>query len=247
MGTVRYTVIDGEVVSELRGGVKRDYVPDPLGSTVALLDNTQTKTDAFEYWPYGESAARTGTTATPFQFVGSFGYYRDRLAQSYVRTRYLNLTYGNWITEDTIGIIDDSNLYRYVLNRVITLADPIGTQPPLRGNYCGPQSPPSKEKPIDDLDRCCKQHDDCWNRHHCNAMTGWLCPLPICRECNRRLCDCVIDIECSFWDWKCLNIMLFILKNWCPDGGPEPSVPYPPEYGWPPPKKFKQPPKKIRR
>ena len=50
----RYTVIDGEVVSENRGGVERDYVPDPLGSTVALLDNTQTKTDTFTYWPYGE-------------------------------------------------------------------------------------------------------------------------------------------------------------------------------------------------
>ena len=67
MATVRYTVIDGEVLSESRGGVKRDYVPDPLGSTVALLDNTQTKTDTFSYWPYGEEASRTGTTPTPFR------------------------------------------------------------------------------------------------------------------------------------------------------------------------------------
>lgn len=37
MGTIRYMVIDGEVVSELRGGVKRDYLPDPLGSMVSLL------------------------------------------------------------------------------------------------------------------------------------------------------------------------------------------------------------------
>lgn len=43
MGTVRYTVIEGEVLSENRNGTKQDYVPDPLGSTVALLDNTQTK------------------------------------------------------------------------------------------------------------------------------------------------------------------------------------------------------------
>ena len=50
---VRYTVIDGEVVSEKRSGVERDYVPDPLGSTVALLDNTQAQTDTFAYWPYG--------------------------------------------------------------------------------------------------------------------------------------------------------------------------------------------------
>ena len=54
--TVRYTTLDGEIVSENRRGVMRDYVPDPLGSTVALLDNTQTQTDTFSYWPYGENS-----------------------------------------------------------------------------------------------------------------------------------------------------------------------------------------------
>jgi len=69
MATTRYTVIDGEILSENRAGVKRDYVPDPLGSTLALLDSTQTQTDTFSYYPYGEVASRTGTTATPFQYV----------------------------------------------------------------------------------------------------------------------------------------------------------------------------------
>ena len=50
MGTVRYTTVNGEIISEKRNGVRSLYVPDPLGSTVALLDNTQTKTDTFEYW-----------------------------------------------------------------------------------------------------------------------------------------------------------------------------------------------------
>jgi hypothetical protein len=57
--------------------VRKLYVPDPLGSTVALLDNTQTQTDTFTYWPYGEERVRTGTTPTPFRFVGTAGYYRD--------------------------------------------------------------------------------------------------------------------------------------------------------------------------
>ena len=98
MGTVRYTVIEGEVVSELRGGVKRDYVPDPLGSTVALLDNTQTITDTFQYWPYGESAARTGTTATPFQYVGTVGYFRDTVSRIYIRERILRVDVGRWLS-----------------------------------------------------------------------------------------------------------------------------------------------------
>ena len=74
---VRYTTLDGEIVAESRGGVRKQYVPDPLGSTVALLDGTQSITDTFRYWPYGEVASRTGTTPTPFQYVGTKGYYLD--------------------------------------------------------------------------------------------------------------------------------------------------------------------------
>ena len=54
----RYTVIDAEIIAEKRGGLRKQYVPDPLGSTVALLDNTQAQTDTFTYWPYGEVASR---------------------------------------------------------------------------------------------------------------------------------------------------------------------------------------------
>ncbi|MGC4044724.1 MAG: RHS repeat-associated core domain-containing protein [Armatimonas sp.] len=132
----RYTVIDGEVVSELRGGVKYDYVPDPLGSTIALLDSSQTKIDTFEYWPYGESAVRTGATPTPFQFVGSFGYYHDGTSRNYVRARYLDKNRGRWITEDPIGgDSGDYNFYRYVTNNPESLIDRSGNCP-SSGFFC---------------------------------------------------------------------------------------------------------------
>lgn len=67
MATVRYTTIDGEIVAEKRAGVRKTYMPDPLGLTVALLDNSQQQTDTLAYWPYGEERARTGTTPTPFR------------------------------------------------------------------------------------------------------------------------------------------------------------------------------------
>jgi RHS repeat-associated protein len=126
---VRYTVVDGEVLSELRGGVKRDYVPDPLGSTVALLDSTQTITDTFSYWPYGESAGRTGTTATPFQYVGTMGYYTDSSGRNYVRARYLDKGKGRWITEDPIGFEAGVNLYRYCSVSPTLLTDKSGLYP----------------------------------------------------------------------------------------------------------------------
>jgi RHS repeat-associated protein len=128
---VRYTVVDGEVLSELRGGVKRDYVPDPLGSTVALLDSTQVITDTFSYWPYGESAGRTGTTATPFQYVGGFGYYNDNGNRSYVRARFLDKGKGQWTTEDPIGIeLTGVCLYRYAYSNPETFVDYLGLKPP---------------------------------------------------------------------------------------------------------------------
>src|SRR2546423_8749150 len=114
---VRYTVVNGEILSENRGGVVRDYVPDPLGSTVALLDNTQTQTDTFSYWPYGEQRSRTGTTPTPLQFVGTQGYYKDDASMTYVRARYLEKAKTRWATQDPIGYQGgDWNLYRYSNN-----------------------------------------------------------------------------------------------------------------------------------
>src|SRR3954470_18489623 len=63
MGTVSYAVVDGEIISEDRDGAFRQYVPDPLGSTVALLDQNQAVTDTFSYWPYGEARSHSGTAA----------------------------------------------------------------------------------------------------------------------------------------------------------------------------------------
>ena len=113
MGTVRYTTVNGEIIAEKRNGVRSLYVPDPLGSTVALLDNTQTKTDTFEYWPYGEVRTRTGTTATPFQFDRTLGYHQDSGSRTYARARTLNTTQGRWMTQDPIGFRPDSDECKY--------------------------------------------------------------------------------------------------------------------------------------
>jgi RHS repeat-associated protein len=125
--TVRYTTIQGEVITEKRAGVRRTYVPDPLGSTVALLDSTQAQTDTFTYWPYGEEKSRTGTTATPFRFVGTLGYYRDNNSRVYVRARTFKADCGRWLTEDPIGFRSmDLNMYRYSENSPTCKVDPSG-------------------------------------------------------------------------------------------------------------------------
>ncbi len=127
MGTVRYTVIDGEIIAEKRAGVRSLYVPDPLGSTVALLGTSQTQTDTFSFWPYGENNARTGTTATPFQFVGTAGYHRDSANRTYVRARTLRTDQGRWITQDPIRFRSGSvNWFAYCGNGPVRFRDPRG-------------------------------------------------------------------------------------------------------------------------
>lgn len=125
--SARYTVLDGEVLAQERGGVRHQLLPDPLGSVVALYNDAGVKTDAFEYWPYGESAGRTGTTATPFQFVGTMGYYTDSSGKSYVRARYLDKSKGRWVTEDPIGFDGgDWNTHLYVAACPVTFTDRSG-------------------------------------------------------------------------------------------------------------------------
>lgn len=127
MAVVRYTVANGEIIAEKRGGVRKTYVPDPLGSTIALLDNTQTKTDTFSYWPYGEVQSRTGTTATPFQFVGTLGYYRDATDRMYVRARYLRPNMARWQTVDPLW--PNAEAFAYCAPNPVTLHDPTGLTP----------------------------------------------------------------------------------------------------------------------
>jgi len=139
----RYTVVDGEVIAEKRSGVRHQLVPDPLGSTMALLDNTQTQTDTFTYWPYGEEQSRTGTTATPLRFVGTLGYYRDSSTKTYVRARYLSTQQGRWLTQDPIGFDSgDFNLYRYAENTPVNFQDPSGLLPVCFWQCFSPIPPP---------------------------------------------------------------------------------------------------------
>lgn len=123
MATTTYTVINGVIVHEDRNGVERNYRPDTLGNTIALTDAT-TATDTMTYWPYGEVRTRTGTTATPFQFVGTLGYYRDSGSRTYVRARHYRMPLGRWTTVDPIW--PGQPAYSYGVSQPQTFADPSG-------------------------------------------------------------------------------------------------------------------------
>lgn len=126
MPVTNYLTVDGEILAERRDAQKRDYLPDPLGSTRALLDSSQTKTDTYSYWPYGEERPSTGNTETPFRFVGTLGYFKEGAGKSYVRARYYSHRIQNWLTVDPLwpGLAP----YQYVDGRPVTFVDPLGLQ-----------------------------------------------------------------------------------------------------------------------
>ena len=196
MATTSYTTIDGEIISENRGGVERDYMPDPLGSTLALLDNTQTKTDTFTYWPYGQVKTRTGTTVTPFQYIGTRGYYQDSSTKSYVRARYLDTQKSRWMTVDPIGFEGgDWNLYGYSSTNPVSQSDPNGLK-----------SAPCRLRTLDYCDK--SRSHECGNRaENC-----------FCRVSN-LICNLIVNTKGSEQSKRldCLNKCMH--ENWKSRGG----------------------------
>jgi RHS repeat-associated protein len=123
----RYTTINGRIIAEKRDGVRKLYVPDALGSTAALANSTQTLTDTFSYWPYGEERLRTGTATTPLRFVGTAGYAQSASGSSYVRARHLSGRTAKWMTEDPwMSTSRHIASYVYARNSPTTLTDPTG-------------------------------------------------------------------------------------------------------------------------
>jgi RHS repeat-associated protein len=126
--TVQYLTIDGEIISEIRGGVVSDYVPDPLGSIRKILNSSGAVTDSYDYWPYGELRQHTGSSQTPLQFVGSRGYYTDPgTNRVYVRARVLRPDRTGWMQLDRYW--PRLKAYSYGASNPTSLRDASGKTP----------------------------------------------------------------------------------------------------------------------
>jgi|GEM_PF-2640868 len=99
MSVTSYLTIDGEIISETRSGARADYLPDPLGSTSALTNSSQTITDTYFYWPYGEIRSHSGSSTTVYTYCGTLGYRSDSVGY-YVRARQLRISQTCWLTLD---------------------------------------------------------------------------------------------------------------------------------------------------
>ncbi len=115
------------VLSERRSGVSKFYHGDALSSTRGITNSSQTATDGILYDAFGMTVSRTGTTPTPFGFVGGAQYQTDPdSGLMLLGNRYYDSSIGRFITQDPIG--DGDNWYAYVDNNPLGGIDPLGLQ-----------------------------------------------------------------------------------------------------------------------
>jgi len=108
-------------------GTVRYYHADELGSTLALTDETGNVTDEFAYMPYGECTARTGSTRTPFQWLGGYGVYYDDVSDVYLTLhRCYDHQLKRFISPDPLGIDGGVNVYMWANLNPLAFIDPYG-------------------------------------------------------------------------------------------------------------------------
>ena len=174
---VSYLVVNGVILSETRSGVESDYIPDPIGSTVALMNTSGVNTDTFTYWPYGELRSHIGSSISSLRYGGTLGYYTDsESGWMYVRARIYDPVLTHWQTVDPFWPYQWS--YIYADSSPTVNVDPSGLQvcmgpyvyaPHKARNwppYIGAPSPPKKKK---------KKYSTCNNGvPSCNSMCSSL-------------------------------------------------------------------------
>ena len=104
------------------------YQSDHQGSIINLSDSSGGTANSYQYDSYGRVLSVAETVSQPYAYTareldGESGLY-------YYRARYYDPQSGRFLSEDPIGFeAGDQNLYRYVFNNPINLADPSGLAP----------------------------------------------------------------------------------------------------------------------
>jgi RHS repeat-associated protein len=109
-----------------------NFLPDALGSTLALTNGSGSTLASYTYEPFGNTAI-SGTSANTYQFTGR---ENDGTGLYFNRARYYNPQIGRFISEDPIRFRGGINFSAYVGNNPLNLTDPSGLCP--KQNPCAP-------------------------------------------------------------------------------------------------------------
>jgi len=130
--TVLANVLTGRGIDEfltrtdVGTGTTNSFLPEALGSAVALADSAGLVQTEYNYEPFGRTTATGPSSTNPFQFTAR---ENDGTGLYYYRARYYHPALQRFTSEDPIGLkAGDINFYAYVGNNPIKLTDPLGLQ-----------------------------------------------------------------------------------------------------------------------
>jgi RHS repeat-associated protein len=130
--TVTYIHDPGKVVgtilariegSDPANGTYRYYCQDIIGSTRSVWNENKTEYASYDYTPYGEVYAHSGSDVK-HRFSGQ--EWDDAAELYYFPFRYYSPEIGRWIVPDPLGMVDGPDVYGYVSGDPISRADPLG-------------------------------------------------------------------------------------------------------------------------
>lgn len=126
---VETKTFDSETPVETPTLLIRYQLANHLGSSSLELDETAAIISYEEYYPFGGTSYQAGRSITEvsqklYRYTGKerdeeTGFY-------YYGARYYAPWLGRWISCDPAGLVDGSNVYRYVKNSPINTTDPTG-------------------------------------------------------------------------------------------------------------------------
>jgi RHS repeat-associated protein len=128
--------IGGIISSYDIGGTSSHYLYDGLGSVTGLTDSTGSTSKTYTYDAFGNILQQSDTAANAYQFQTK--QVSSSTGLVYFGARYYNPLVGRWLTPDPMGMVDGPNLYAYLNNNPVNLADPwglCGVKPPLWQNW----------------------------------------------------------------------------------------------------------------
>ncbi len=183
-GSVTANLLTGlgidEFLTRTDGLGSRALLPDALGSTIALGDNTGTLQTQYTYEPFGYATQAGQANLNSYKYTGRED---DGSGLSYYRARYYHPRLQRFIAEDPIGFAGgDINIYVYVGNDPILKVDTLGLAngPAVPGlnpdPACNcpsvPQAPPGASCPSN-INQAQQSYDPLWYYNQVRNGGNW--------------------------------------------------------------------------